>query len=1305
MNASRVGAWLAANNFHFAVDDFLTKQVDGKELVEINTLDVLDEITTQGRTTQRKALLKAINVAATLPETPPTDRVEEQKTNSGINIATQATSSISSGTSFKQGDNVILGGLKADKYNGLRGTVTKVVTKNDVVRVGVRVSDKKVIAVRTTNVRHSPVAPDGPVAVAPQHNPPSVNNATTATSSSAFTFGPPQETLSTESNGNSPMFTFGPPNVNNTTGTDKKFVADHADETTTVSEEKTMAEAKTSTTKTKSREDSKQMVLKQFQKDIDIIWNHEYDAVLEDTPDQRLLVSVALGPFSDIDAALHRLTTVFITTRESKTGSHRNISLLKQLLERMMRLKDFCETHTIPHTSLRRQGLSMIHAAFKRLSLTPSDTRIPLELLHHGVANVYALAVGGTENVLQNIARQDNCNIRQDAGGTIRLNTASHQEQTNFLNRLSDSNVSTQIQRIQTLVGDGFEHDRTCNTGNHWIHSCFQKHPNRVQKRVSKDFFDFRLRREYHQNLDKKFIVQFTKLYNAMHAIAVHALACLEVQFNLRIGALTRYAEVDYVNFMEQAWGEESRSESYLTIHRYYSKNRYETVCEEHVDRGLITLIVAPCDSGLEVQQQGTNGIFSWKAVDERVFSDVRFTPVLLAGATLRRVLPGMPAALHRVRNVGKKPRGTLRTSIVFKLHANRNQRFVRLKSVESFVSKSVENDELEMKVKRVVEGSVGETVGEFLDVFDNNHGSVNYDRGTRYSPTAESDVTKKTNSLNDICQFVWTNMKRGEKDAQALVRSFKSDTLRGVCYRALVGDFVRNGPESSLWRTAGQLPSLFGQYIVDTLSTTYCVKPGHENKFATMVSLVSHLFGESQYGTHAPLRLCLAGIPVRQHSSASIPYASPPCFLSDNVFQKLICPPLIVLEEINLDKQQGLTAKCLEHLSATCPNLKVLSLNESFDIEWWTSGMNFDKLERLHLNRISTATCATIQRASKTKTMRFPQLKHLTMRFASEHFPSNILNSAPLLETLDLTCALASSDLYSYGNSRLGRVGRRKIYRLIDLPTLKSLSMAYFPGLLSKCSMLEHLVVPSFGERIQCGVLCRAAPNLLSLEIPRLVTKRGGYGDGIGSNYIGSNVFSSLHTLILHAFRDTIFDALEKGCMPKLVKLTLHRCRMKIKLEHMMNLVDHPSLETIQLFQSYHLYDSRTYSSPHYMPNCEWHSDQNGDCLTMDICDIHQCLRQHIPMCTIRVKDQGGDETFFKLKHDTKMRNVFRAYSQRKGVPITSLRFLIDGDRIDGAETPCSLELAMSHNMPGKIDNHHYGPDQIDCLMEQCGD
>lgn len=74
----------------------------------------------------------------------------------------------------------------------------------------------------------------------------------------------------------------------------------------------------------------------------------------------------------------------------------------------------------------------------------------------------------------------------------------------------------------------------------------------------------------------------------------------------------------------------------------------------------------------------------------------------------------------------------------------------------------------------------------------------------------------------------------------------------------------------------------------------------------------------------------------------------------------------------------------------------------------------------------------------------------------------------------------------------------------------------------------------------------------------------------------------------------------------------------------------------------------------------------------------------------TIRVRDQTGDETFFKIKKTTKMSKVFDTYAQRKGVASTALRFLLDGERIEGTQTPKQLELDDQ--------------DQIDCMLEQTG-
>ncbi len=53
-------------------------------------------------------------------------------------------------------------------------------------------------------------------------------------------------------------------------------------------------------------------------------------------------------------------------------------------------------------------------------------------------------------------------------------------------------------------------------------------------------------------------------------------------------------------------------------------------------------------------------------------------------------------------------------------------------------------------------------------------------------------------------------------------------------------------------------------------------------------------------------------------------------------------------------------------------------------------------------------------------------------------------------------------------------------------------------------------------------------------------------------------------------------------------------------------------------------------------------------------------------------------------------MEKVFNAYAQRKGVQVTSLRFLLDGERVTGDQTPKMLELEDG--------------DQIDAVLEQVG-
>ena len=74
----------------------------------------------------------------------------------------------------------------------------------------------------------------------------------------------------------------------------------------------------------------------------------------------------------------------------------------------------------------------------------------------------------------------------------------------------------------------------------------------------------------------------------------------------------------------------------------------------------------------------------------------------------------------------------------------------------------------------------------------------------------------------------------------------------------------------------------------------------------------------------------------------------------------------------------------------------------------------------------------------------------------------------------------------------------------------------------------------------------------------------------------------------------------------------------------------------------------------------------------------------------TIRVKDQSGEETFFKVKSSTKMGKVFGAFAKRKGVESKAMRFIYDGRRVGDDDTPASLEMEDQ--------------DQVDCFLEQTG-
>lgn len=59
-----------------------------------------------------------------------------------------------------------------------------------------------------------------------------------------------------------------------------------------------------------------------------------------------------------------------------------------------------------------------------------------------------------------------------------------------------------------------------------------------------------------------------------------------------------------------------------------------------------------------------------------------------------------------------------------------------------------------------------------------------------------------------------------------------------------------------------------------------------------------------------------------------------------------------------------------------------------------------------------------------------------------------------------------------------------------------------------------------------------------------------------------------------------------------------------------------------------------------------------------------------------LKVVSQDSSEIHFRVKFTTPMSKIKRSYSDRVGVPVTSLRFLFDGKRINDTDTPKQLEM-----------------------------
>lgn len=63
----------------------------------------------------------------------------------------------------------------------------------------------------------------------------------------------------------------------------------------------------------------------------------------------------------------------------------------------------------------------------------------------------------------------------------------------------------------------------------------------------------------------------------------------------------------------------------------------------------------------------------------------------------------------------------------------------------------------------------------------------------------------------------------------------------------------------------------------------------------------------------------------------------------------------------------------------------------------------------------------------------------------------------------------------------------------------------------------------------------------------------------------------------------------------------------------------------------------------------------------------------------TIKVTDVMGNnsETFFKLKRTTVLSLLMKTFCEHQRVPLVSVRFLFDGERVNPAESPKPLSIS----------------------------
>mmetsp|Transcript_5873 Transcript_5873/g.10176 ORF Transcript_5873/g.10176 Transcript_5873/m.10176 type:complete len:109 (-) Transcript_5873:353-679(-) len=60
----------------------------------------------------------------------------------------------------------------------------------------------------------------------------------------------------------------------------------------------------------------------------------------------------------------------------------------------------------------------------------------------------------------------------------------------------------------------------------------------------------------------------------------------------------------------------------------------------------------------------------------------------------------------------------------------------------------------------------------------------------------------------------------------------------------------------------------------------------------------------------------------------------------------------------------------------------------------------------------------------------------------------------------------------------------------------------------------------------------------------------------------------------------------------------------------------------------------------------------------------------------SLKVKDQDNNEVHFKVKLTTKFDKIFNAFCEKRGISREHTRFIFDGNRLTGQQTPKDLEM-----------------------------